>query len=192
MALNEVMLNYKSKVIKRDFKRDHLYLWNRGINRTVIAPVVKKKITQSTEPTITFLIDISGSMDTRLVDRILNTIAKSMKKLCRGLKYNIITWSTNLGEHIQNIDPKKGVPRVSYGGGTRMARGIEYFKSHYGPEAVLILISDFEDYLEEWQRVEQSMPEYTMWGFNYGRAKYSQSKDFTNMKIRDFKGYDGY
>lgn len=192
MALNEVMLNYKTKVIKRDFRRDHLYLWNRGINRSVIAPVVRKKVTQSTEPTITFLIDISGSMDTRLVDRILNTIAKSMKKLCRGLKYNIITWSTCLGEHIQNIDPRKGVPRVSCGGGTRMARGIQFFKENYGPEAVLILISDFEDYLQEWQDIEKNMPEYTMWGFNYGHAKYSQSKDFTNMKIRDFKGSHGY
>lgn len=192
MALEEVMLNYKTKVIKRDFRRDHLYLYNRGINRSVIAPVVRKKITQSTEPTITFLIDISGSMDTRLVDRILNTIARNMKKLNRGLKYNIITWSTCLGEHIQNIDPRKGVPRVSYGGGTRMAKGIEYFKENYGPEAVLILISDFEDYLEEWHNIEKTMPEYTMWGFNYGRAKYSQSKDFTNMKVRDFKGYDGY
>lgn len=192
MALNEVMLNYKTKVIKRDFKRDHLYLWNRGINRSVIAPVVRKKVTQSTEPTITFLIDISGSMDTRLVDRILNTIAKSMKKLCRGLKYNIITWSTCLGEHIQGIDPKKGVPRVSCGGGTRMARGIQFFKENYGPEAVLILISDFEDYLQEWQDIEKNMPEYTMWGFNYGHVKYSQSKDFINMKIRDFKGSHGY
>ena len=54
------------------------------------------------------------------------------------------------------------------------------------------MISDFEDYLEEWQNIEKTMPEYTMWGFNYGRVKYSQSKDFTNMKVRDFKGYDGY
>ena len=192
MALDDVMLNYKSKVIKRDFRRDHMYLYNRGINRTVIAPVVKKKVTQSTEPTIVFLIDISGSMDTRLVDRILNTISRKVKKLNRGLKYNIITWSTCLGEHIQNIDPRKGVPRISCGGGTRMARGIEFFKENYGPEAVLILISDFEDYLEEWQNIEKTMPEYTMWGFNYGSVKYAQSRDFVNMRIRDFNNSYGY
>ena len=187
MALDEVMLNYKSKVIKVDCKKENLYLYNRGINRSVITPIVKRKVTQSTEPTITFLIDVSGSMDTKLVDRILNTIAKKMRKIGRGLKYNIISWSTCLGEHIQNIDPRKGVPRISMGGGTRMAKGIQYFKDNYGPESVLIVISDFEDYLQEWQEIESKMPQYTMYGFNYGYAKYSQCKDFTYMKIRDFK-----
>ena len=189
MALDEVMLNYKSKVVKVDCKKENLYLYNRGINRSVITPIIKRKVTQSTEPTIVFLIDISGSMDTKLVDRILNTIAKKMKKIGRGLKYNIITWSTCLGEHIQNIDPRKGVPRISTGGGTRMARGIEYFRDNYGPEAVLILISDFEDYLEEWHSVEQNMPQYTMWGFNYG-GNYSQ--EFTYFKVRKFKNSYGY
>lgn len=187
MALDEVMLNYKSKVIKVDMKKDNLYLYNRGINRTVIAPVIRRKTTISREPTITFLIDISGSMDTKLVDRILNTIAKKMKKIGRGLKYNIITWSTQLGEHITDIDPRKGVPRISMGGGTRMARGIEFFKEHYGPESVLIVISDFEDYLEEWKRVESGMSQYTMWGFNYGYTSYENTSGFTNMKVRDFK-----
>ena len=187
MALDEVMLNYKSKVIKYNNKRDHLYLYNRGIIRTVIAPVVRRTITKTTEPTITFLIDISGSMDTKLVDRCLNTIAKKMKKIGRGLKYNIITWNTSLGEHIQNIDPRKGVPRISIGGGTRMAKGIQYFKDNYGPEAILIVISDFEDYLQEWQEIEKTMSQYTMYGFNYGYAKYSECKDFTHMKIKDFK-----
>lgn len=187
MALDEVMLNYKSKVIKVDSKKENLYLYNRGINRSVITPIIKRRVTQSTEPTITYLIDISGSMDTRLVDRILNTIAKKMKKIGRGLKYNIITWSTHLGEHIKDVDPRKGVPRISVGGGTRMAQGIKYFKENYGPEAVLIVISDFEDYLQEWQEIEKTMPQYTMYGFNYGYTKYSQCKDFTNMKIKDFK-----
>ena len=135
------------------------------------------------------VIDVSGSMDTRLVDRCMNTIAKKMKKIGRGLKYNIITWSTELGEHIQDIDPRKGVPRISTGGGTRMAKGIKYFKDNYGPEAVLILISDFEDYLEEWHEIEEKMPQYTMWGFNYGRG-YKQ--DFTYFKVRNFKNSYGY
>lgn len=187
MALDEVMLNYKSKVVKVAIKKDNLYLFNRGINRSVIAPIVRRKTTISREPTITFLIDISGSMDTKLVDRILNTIAKKMKSIGRGLKYNIITWSTCLGEHIQDIDPRKGVPRISVGGGTRMARGIEYFKENYGPESVLIVISDFEDYLEEWKRVESGMSQYTMWGFNYGYTSYENTSGFTNMKVRDFK-----
>ena len=185
MALDEVMLHYKSKVIKVDTRKDLTYLWNRGINRSVIAPSIRRKVTVSEDPTIVFLIDISGSMDTHLVDRILNTISYKMKKLGRGLKYNIISWSTCLGEHIKNINPRKGVPRISMGGGTRMARGIEYFKQNYGPEAILILISDFEDYLEEWHEVEMTMPEYTMYGFNYGSSRYNQN--FKYFKVKNFQ-----
>lgn len=190
MALDEVMLNYKSRVIKVDTKKDFMYLYNRGINRSVIAPTYRRRVTISNEPTIVFLIDVSGSMDTRLVDRILNTIANKMKKIGRGLKYNIISWSTQLGEHVKNIDPRKGVPRISMGGGTRMAKGIKYFRENYGPEAILILISDFEDYLEEWHEEEQKMSNYTMYGFNYGYSNYKQ--EFKYFKVKNFTNNGGY
>ena len=190
MALDEVMLNYKSRVVKVDTKKDLMYMYNRGINRSVITPTIRRKVTISNDPTIVFLIDVSGSMDTRLVDRILNTIANKMKRLGRGLTYNIISWSTCLGEHIKNINPRKGVPRISMGGGTRMARGIKYFRDNYGPEAILILISDFEDYLEEWHEEESKMPEYTMYGFNYGSSNYNQN--FKYFKVKNFKNSYGY
>ena len=188
MALDEVMLNYKSRVVKVDTKKDLTYLYNRGINRSVICPTIRRKVTISQDPTIVFLIDVSGSMDTRLVDRILGTISNKMKRLGRGLKYNIISWSTHLGEHIKNIDPRKGVPRISMGGGTRMAMGMKYFRENYGPEAILILISDFEDYLEEWHEEELKMPEYTMYGFNYGSRNYKQ--EFKNFKVKNFNNND--
>lgn len=188
MAMNEVMQNVKAKVVKQELRRDVMKLYNRGIIRSTIAPTVSKKVTVSVDPKIVYLIDISGSMDTRLIDRILKSIGKSMRKLNRGLKYDIITWSTCLGEHIKDIDPKKGVPRISMGGGTSMASGMQYFKEHYGPEAILIVISDFEDYLEEWHKVELTMPEYDLWGFNYGDDRWQDSKkiDWKNMKIRRF------
>ena len=189
MALNDVMLNMRSKVIKQEIRRDVMRLYNRGIIRSVIAPSVSKKISVVANPKIVYLIDVSGSMDTNLVDRVLKSIAKNMKKLNRGLKYDIITWSTRLGEHIRDIDPGKPVPRISMGGGTSMADGIRYFKDNYGPEAILIVISDFEDYLEEWNKIESTMPEYDMWGFNYGNDSYKDSSKipWKNMKIRRFK-----
>lgn len=192
MALEEVINQFRSHVVKIDAKRDLMYLYNRGINRTVLAPVIRRKVTMSTDPTIVFLIDVSGSMDTRLIDRILKTITKKMKRIGtgRGLKYNIISWSTRLEDHLQNIDPRKGVPRISSGGGTRMAEGIKFFKQNYGPEAILILISDFEDYLEEWHQVEMTMPEYTMYGFNYGSDRYKQ--EFKYFKVKNFNNYNGY
>ena len=188
MALKEVMLNFKSKVVKIDTKKDLMKLYNKGINRSVIAPTVSRKVTISSQPKIVYLIDISGSMDTRLVDRILKTIGHCMRKLNRGLKYDIITWNTGLGEHIKNIDPKKGVPRIHMGGGTSLARGIEYFRDNYKQDAILIVISDFEDYLEEWHKVEENMPGYLLYGFNYGNSSYYDSDkiNWKHMKIRKF------
>lgn len=188
MALKEVMQNFKSRVVKIDTKKDLMKLYNKGINRSVIAPTVSRKVTISSQPKIVYLIDISGSMDTRLVDRILKTIGHCMRKLNRGLKYDIITWNTGLGEHIRNVDPKKSVPRIHMGGGTSLARGIEYFRDNYKQDAILIVISDFEDYLEEWHRVEEGMPGYLLYGFNYGNSSYCDSDkiNWKHMKIRKF------
>lgn len=189
MALTEVFRNFKKKVIKRSSQTDLTFLYNRGIIRTVIAPTVRQKVSKVKDPSVTFLIDISGSMDTRLVDRCLKTIAKSIKKLNRGLRYNIITWSTRLGEHITGINPAKGVPRISCGGGTSIAGGIKYFKDNYSEDSILVIISDFEDYLEEWAKVEETMPGYTMYGFNYGSRNYNQN--FKYLKVKNFSNY-GY
>lgn len=194
MALGEVIADVKHRVVKQRLTRDVMKNYNRGIIRSVIAPSIERKISISTNPKIVFLIDISGSMDTRLVDRILKTIAGSIKKINRDLRYDIITWSTHLGEHIKDIDPRKSVPRVSYGGGTEIASGMEYFRDNYGPEAILVIISDFCDSLDEWHRVELTMKNYSIWGFNYGDNRYSYRRgdwDWKYLKQRNFSNY-GY
>ena len=192
IALKEVMRHVKHKVIKRTDKIDLMRLWNRGIQRKVIVPSVTQKIDLKSDPKIVFLLDISGSMNTELVDRCLKAISKSLYKLNRSLRYDIITWSTRLGEHIRDIDPKKSVPRISYGGGTDMAAGMEYFKNNYGPNAILVLISDFEDSLNEWHRVEMTMKGYTMYGFNYGSHSYTQQWKYFIQKNFSNYGYSSY
>ena len=185
-AIDEVILHLKNKVIKREMRKDVMWNYNRGINRKVIAPSIKSKVSMSTDPKLVFLIDISGSMDTNLIDRILKTISKKMRHLGtgRGLKYDIISWSTCLGNHIRDIDPKKSIPEIGYGGGTRMASGMKYFKDNYDTNATLILISDFCDYLQEWHEMELKMPKYDMYGFNYGTSNYNQ--EFKYFKVRNF------
>ena len=184
MAIDVVMQNYKSKVVTRVDKKDMVYLWNRGINRTVIAPAYRHKIQTDYDPKFVFMIDISGSMNTGLIDRILNTISAKMKKINSNLTYDIITWNTHLGEHLKDIRAKDVVPRISYGGGTTLARGIKYFHDNYGKEAIFIIISDFEDDLNDWHNEEKNMSGYTMYGFNYGYHKYKQ--EFTNLKVMHF------
>lgn len=188
MAIDTVMQNYKSKVITRIDKKDMTYMWNRGINRSVLTPHILHKIDTDHNPKFVFMIDISGSMDTRLIDRILTTISAKVKKINPSLTYDVITWNTHLGEHLKDIKAKDIPPKIHYGGGTTLARGIKYFKENYGKEAIFIIISDFEDCLEDWHEEEKTMTGYTLYGFNYGRTKYRQ--EFTNLKVMHFT--DGY
>ena len=44
MALEEVIINFKSRVVKMDYKRDMMHKYNRGILRSVIAPSYVNKI----------------------------------------------------------------------------------------------------------------------------------------------------
>lgn len=179
-AIDEVIMKTKSKVIKRTVVRDVMRNYNLGRIRSVIAPSIIAKNRISTKPKIVYLIDISGSMDTVLIDRILATISKKMKQINRGLTYDIITWNTSLGEHIKDIKAGEKVRKIRTGGGTRMAQGIAYFKKHYDENCILIVASDFEDYLEEWNNILSTMSGYTVYGFNYGRSNYdiNWSKNF--------------
>lgn len=185
MAIDEVIRNFKTKVCSFELKRDMMYLYNRGINRTIMAPTYHNKAKQTANPKIVFLIDVSGSMNTSLVNRILHSIARKMRDIRKGLNYDIIAWSTQLCSYITDIDPKKPVPKIRIGGGTRMAKGIEFFKSKYGKEAVLVLISDFEDYLDEWEQVTDQMGGFDLYAFNYGWRKCERT--FKNLKVRNFQ-----
>ena len=190
MALDEVFRNMRTRVVKLSTKKDLMRNYNRGIVRSVIAPSVTRKITIATEQKIVYLIDVSGSMDTELIDRILKAIKRNMARLSKGLRYDIIAWSTRLEGHIKDIDPRRSVPQFPTGGGTRIGQGIQYFKDNYGPEATLIIISDFEDNLEEWHQVEKTMGSYLIYGFNYGTNEWAyrrnESIDWKNLKQRDF------
>ena len=194
MALREVMKHVKHRVVKMTDDIDMMKAWNKGIiPRNVVVPMSKSKLNFKNDIKIVFLIDISGSMNTELVDRCLKSIAVSLYKINRNLKYDVISWNTRLGEHLRDLDPKKPVPHISYGGGTDMAAGMEYFKNNYNKNAVLVLISDFEDNLNEWHRIESTMKGYTMYGFNYG--SYTSNQEWTYFKQKNFSNYgynDGY
>lgn len=185
MALKEVLKESKHKVISYNTKKDLTYFYNRGINRGVLAPRYKRSISVNTKPKLVFLIDVSGSMNIGLVNRIVGTIARSIKRFNRDLRYDIIAWDTDLCHHYKDIDPSKSIPDIPYGGGTEMANGIKYFKDNYGPDNTLIVISDFYDDLDHWARVESTMSKYSIWGFQYGNNS-DNSRYFKNLKYRKF------
>ena len=191
VAINEVIRNIKKRVVKRDFKRDVLKKYNHGINKKTITPSISNKVTLSMDPKLVFLIDISGSMDTRLIDRILLSISKNLKKINRGLKYDIIAWNTQLARHYRDVSPLKRIPTIPCNGGTDMAGGIKYFRENFDKNAILILVSDFEDNLNDWHEQEKVMKGYSLYGWNYGRYSRDERVHWTNFIQRNFSDY-GY
>lgn len=169
-----------------------MYKYNRGINRTTISPTFRTKKETCYKPKIVFFIDVSGSMDTCLIDRILNSIRIKMKKIHKGLKYDIIAWSTRREQWIKDVDPRKPIPQIASGGGTRLAGGFQFFRENYTKDSIFILISDFEDDLASWHREEEKMSGYTMYGFNYGYSSYSASMKWTNFIEKNFTSKNGY
>lgn len=182
MCLDDIIKEFRSKVIKRKYARNFTYKYNRGIDRSLISPTYRQTLIKSDEPTIVFGIDVSGSMDTSLVDRCLKTISRNIKRISTSLKYNIITWDTDLCEHFRDLSPKDNIPRISYGGGTNLAKLFPYYKKNYGKDSILIIISDFDDSLRAWKIEEEKMNGYSMYGFDYGG--YSKSVTFKNLKVK--------
>lgn len=185
MALNEIINYVHKRVVKVNYKRDPLYLYNRGINRSVIAPVMRNKYFYDTDIKIVFLIDVSGSMPSTLIQRLVSTINTHLGKINGGLKYDLIEWDTNLRSHRKDLNPKKPIGSIHSGGGTSIGAGIEYFHRNYDPSAVLVVASDFEDDMSEWQAAERGMDNYTMFGLNYGYEGNTTSPGFfKNIKVR--------
>lgn len=190
LALEEVIREYRHKVIKRDFAKDMTHKYNRrilGANNKMLSPTYRQKITKTEEPTILFAVDVSGSMDTSLVDRIVTSIRNKMKRINSSLKYNLVAWDTRLQQYYKNITFDTPIPKLSCGGGTRMGGVFDLFKKDFGKESILILISDFGDEdLGEWHRKEQEMNGYSMYGFKYdnGWGGSNNLPQFKNFKVR--------
>lgn len=184
MGLEEVLKNYRKKVIKRTFSRNLTYKYNRKIITDVISPSYTMRITSDTDPTILFIIDVSGSMDTSLVDRCIDIIRRKIRSINSNLKYHILTWDTDFCELYKDLNTKKNIPRISCGGGTSLARSFIYAKENFDNSTILVVISDFEDNLHDWEVAMSKMKDYIIHGFNYGYPQ--DQKNFKVMKVKNF------
>lgn len=183
IGLEEVVRSFRKKVIKRSYSRNLTYKYNRRIITDVISPSYTMKITSDFDPTILFIIDVSGSMDTSLVDRVINTIRRKMRMINSNLKYSILTWDTSFCELYKDLNTKKNTPKISCGGGTCLAKSFIYAKEKFSDDTIIVVISDFEDNLGDWEVAMSKMKSYTIYGFNYGYPQ--DQKNFKCMKVKN-------
>ena len=190
MALEEIIKEFRHKVIKRDFTKDMTHKYNRrilGSNNKMLSPTYRQKITKSEKPTVAFYIDVSGSMDGNLVNRIITTIRNKMKRIDMSLLYNIITWDTRLCEFHKDINFDSPIPHISSGGGTELEGCFDHFQYNFGKDAIMIIISDFGDQLDNWHEKESKMNGYLMYGLKYGNDTWYNGgvqPNWKNFKVR--------
>lgn len=179
--------DHRKTVVKVKPQRNVMYRHNRRMGSgsgRVIIPSIQMKLEKSNSPRVVFLIDISGSMDTDLIDRVLKTISISLKRIGTAVRYDVITWNTSLATHYRDLDPKNPLTSFPCNGGTALAYGINYFGQHYDKDSPLVIISDFCDDLEDWNREANKLQGYKLYGINYGgRRSGVKWGNFTEFKF---------
>lgn len=125
-------------------KQDFLYKYNRGKTNVLTN---KTKVMEVYRPgNLIALVDVSGSVDTRLISSIIKEINNFKKFL--GKNSRIILWNV---ECIDDMLLNKFNGDIKAGGGTDISSGIEYAKNYLKTSLdKLFIISDFEDDLSKW------------------------------------------
>lgn len=156
---------------------DPLYNYNRGKSKDVLIEK-KREHNNLMKGNIYCLVDVSGSVDKKLVDRTTMTFKKIASMV--GAKSKVVYWDVALVKMVP-FKQLKGKDCVS-GWGTNMASGIYYIKTLSNKkEDKIFIISDFEDTLENW---DKSIKGYKgkVYGIRYGK---SFSQDSVNEYLRD-------
>lgn len=172
----ELMKNTKT------IKRDMLYNYNRNkIGTSVLIPAVRHE-TLTKKATIYAIVDTSGSVDSRLVQGFTGSFRKISKKLGYGSR--IIYCHTFVEA---DYGPKDDI-RPYRGGGTRIATGIQYVRDKYNPKSqdVVYVISDFEDSMDEWNVILDTMhckKKGILWGGDLRASQGSHLNEVLSFEI---------
>lgn len=122
----------------------------RGRSGNMYVPALKMNPAKVKVEQMTFLVDVSGSMDERSIFGIINDIATRVKKI--GLdRVRLITWNTGFVQDlmIRDFEPKRGMLRI--GGGTDLARGLKHIRE-LDEGVPVVVISDLCDDMKAWNR----------------------------------------
>ena len=153
--LNKVCLGKELRKMTTDL----LYYSNRNKNMGMGGVVLPRRFTtEKWMPTaVTIVIDISGSVNTEYVERIINAIVSANSGIDLK-KSHIVFCDTDVrGDEILSRRTRKAWS----GGGTSIANGIKYvFMKGYVKKGTdkLIVVSDLEDNLDDWIKAADGKP----------------------------------
>ena len=150
-SMDELFRDLRNKeVLKMTTTRNLFKNQLRGRSGNMYVPSLKMNPAKVKVEQMTFLVDVSGSMDERSIFGIVNDIAIRVKKI--GLeRVRLITWNTGFVQDlmIRDFQPKKGMLRI--GGGTDLAKGLKYIRE-LDEGVPIVVISDLQDSMRDWNR----------------------------------------
>jgi hypothetical protein len=142
----------------RRLHSDQLYYENRGKIAHGDALMPRRHMIEKWMPTeIYIVVDVSGSVATDYVDRIIESIISTNSGI-EPKKSHIMFCDTSVQKDI-TVDKLKEGGKTFSGGGTEIANGIKYAAKYMKKKTdKLFVISDFEDDLSEWVDAAKKIP----------------------------------
>jgi hypothetical protein len=170
----------------RKWNSDVLYNSNRGkFASRVVVPrrhLIEKWMPQSA----TFVIDISGSVNSDLVEKAINSIIDTASGIDLGLSHIIFCDTRVTSDEVMSKRTKK----IYSGGGTEIANGIAYVaEKGYCKKATdyLFVISDFQDHLIQWVNEAEKL-HCQCFAIGYGYSDKNQAAQVVNHGYGDSSG----
>jgi hypothetical protein len=102
---------------------------------------------------VCILLDVSGSVPAVFIKRAVGIIIQA-EGVFDKRRSRLVSWSDSLRDDV----PLSGLQAVSSGGGTVLARGIEYCKQYLTENSSFFIISDFQDDLGDWLTAACGIP----------------------------------
>ncbi|MDR2796320.1 MAG: VWA domain-containing protein [Spirochaetaceae bacterium] len=124
---------------------DMLYNANRNkFNSDIFIPR-RRRVTDRTPAALCILLDVSGSVPAAFLKRIVHTIIQA-EGFFNKEKSRLVCWSDSLCSDT----PLNELEKLTAGGGTILASGIEYCKKYLDENASFFIVSDFQDDIGDW------------------------------------------
>ncbi|MDR2344381.1 MAG: VWA domain-containing protein [Spirochaetaceae bacterium] len=124
---------------------DMLYNTNRNKFNSGIFIPRRRRVIDKNPAELCILLDVSGSVPVAFLKRIVRTIIQA-EGFFNKEKSRLVCWSDSLCSDT----PLNELEKLTAGGGTILASGIEYCKKYLNENSSFFIVSDFQDDIGAW------------------------------------------
>jgi hypothetical protein len=112
----------------------------------------RRKIEKLAAGNVVILLDVSGSIPAAFTESAVNAIIEAQNTF-DAENSRLVRWAANL---IDDTDIFR-INKVTGGGGTQLADGIEYCKKYLSDNSAFFIISDLQDEIADWIKSAKPM-----------------------------------